>query len=465
MDADNILPALEPDMGDSNGAGNELPCQEEEGVVHNVVTGIPGSNVGPDFPNVSLETLEGSNNCGMDPKSSVIVENSDMHEKSNGSAVSDEVELKDTHQVKDSKSQNGQGKSIAENLLSSDNDAATQVKKTSNAKEVKMASNATLVAKSLPKQTAAKSRSFNARYSDGNNPHKTIEPTSGMNIAHKSKHLAKSVTKSSAEIVSQSECAMGKEKLKPLRKGHCNKNEGDPESTFPTSGDANPHRVGKLPSYSFSFSCDERAERRKEFYSKLVEKINAKEVEKCNQQAKSKETQEAHIKMLRKSLTFKATPMPSFYQEPAPPKVELNKIPPTRPRSPKLGRKKSPAVDDEADGSHSRRSGLVSLDVRVSQNKPVEGPSPAHSKKPQRRSLPRLPSQKISLASTTNDDALLVTQKQENVTNGALTLAQEEQKVVPSAEPGQTQAIADNEPAFLDQVQPTFEQELITEEH
>ncbi|KAM1936223.1 hypothetical protein ACFX15_013520 [Malus domestica] len=119
------------------------------------------------------------------------------------------------------------------------------------------------------------------------------------------------------------------------------------KTTLPIKEDDDAHSVAsttpsgrRISASGFSFRLEERAEKRKEFFTKLEEKIQAKEEEKTNSQAKSKESQEAEIKRLRKSLTFKAAPMPSFYKEP-PPKVELKKIPTTRPKSPKLGRNKS----------------------------------------------------------------------------------------------------------------------------
>ena len=84
----------------------------------------------------------------------------------------------------------------------------------------------------------------------------------------------------------------------------------------------------------FHFRTDERAERRKDFYSKLEERMKVKEAERKRAEQKAQEEKESQLRELRKSLTYKANPVPRFYQEPAPEKPEIRKIAPTRAKSP-----------------------------------------------------------------------------------------------------------------------------------
>ncbi|KAE9586946.1 hypothetical protein Lalb_Chr23g0268521 [Lupinus albus] len=222
------------------------------------------------------------------------------------------------------------------------------------------------------------------------NPKQPIKNRSLNDKQTQPKHLGK-------PDAASSEAPIEKNKLRSLKKGPPDTVQGETDSSSPTAKDAKPRKAGALPNYGFSFKCDERAERRKQFYTQLEEKIHAKEAEESTLQAKSKETQDAEIKMLRKTLAFKATPMPSFYQEPPPPRVELKKIPTTRAKSPKLGRgKNSTYSESKGITSNSIPLGRLSLDEKMSQSKPIKGVIPVHQKKPQRKSLPpRLTSEKI----------------------------------------------------------------------
>ncbi|KAL8159598.1 hypothetical protein V2J09_001135 [Rumex salicifolius] len=89
------------------------------------------------------------------------------------------------------------------------------------------------------------------------------------------------------------------------------------------------------------FCVTQRLEKRKEFYTKLEEKQKALEAEKLEYEARNKEEEQAVIKQLRKSMVYKANPVPNFYYSGPPPKKELKKLPTTRAVSPNIGRRKS----------------------------------------------------------------------------------------------------------------------------
>ncbi|CAM6056885.1 unnamed protein product [Sphagnum tenellum] len=115
----------------------------------------------------------------------------------------------------------------------------------------------------------------------------------------------------------------------------------------------------------FNFKCEERAQKRREFYAKLEERMKAKEEERKREEAKRLEEKEAQFKELRRALTYKANPVPSFYQEPVPPKPELKKIPPTRAKSPNFtpSRRRLSCYADLTNGQRPERANRMISNV------------------------------------------------------------------------------------------------------
>ncbi|VFQ97774.1 unnamed protein product [Cuscuta campestris] len=380
MDVDDNKLAVENGMG-SEAELHQLPSDEED-VIGEKSDGIPNGHS-------TVEDLESHLKCkvnlngdeALDSYIQDVKEISTVPLESNNASGSKESEVSCSGEPKSGKVEKALGKPKNGKPLSLTGTKKGQFGKDGSSSPVILNGSNTLGA--CAKQSSVrKAKSFDERKTGESNS-KPGSPLVKTNHAKQSGHP--DITSPSDE---QLEGVKEKPSLKSLKKGPpipLSKAEVAQSALSPTTRDAKSCKAGALPNYGFSFKCNERAEKRKEFYSKLEEKIHAKEVEKTTLQEKTKQSQEAEIKMLRKKLAFKATPMPNFYQEPSPPKVELKKVPPTRAKSPKLGRKKSSPT-------------RLSLDERVPQDEPTKRHSLVGVKTPQRKSLPKLPSEKTNLS-------------------------------------------------------------------
>ncbi|KAJ0104760.1 hypothetical protein Patl1_18443 [Pistacia atlantica] len=165
-------------------------------------------------------------------------------------------------------------------------------------------------------------------------------------------------------------------------------------------------------------------------------------------------------------MTFKVTSIASFYQEPPPPRVELKKvnIPTTRAKSPKLCRKKTlTSVEPDGNGNPSTRPGQLSLDEKASQSNSAKGISPVQSKKPQQKSLPKLPSKRSNLNNSSKEEKMISPKATNEENTTSLTATKEADSLIQESAPAtgseETQLSVEEEPAVGEQDEPTFVQE------
>ncbi|XP_019154141.1 PREDICTED: protein WVD2-like 5 isoform X2 [Ipomoea nil] len=406
MDANDKKRIAENGLGCENGVDKQLHAVGEDIVVDQSDGVLNGSFTIEEAEGNFQNAVNLNDDIAIDSSVQEVIHESMVPLESNSCADSKESEVKTSGESKSGKLQKAPGKPKNVKLSNPKHAVVAGSKKGKDGKDISSSSvisNGTSASRAKqPSAPIEKSTSFNER--------KTV-----VKVNH-DKHCGRPDTTTSSSVA-QRESHKEKPLLKPLKKGPPKKSEATGQSSLsPTAADTKSHRAGTLPSYSFSFKCNERAEKRKEFYTKLEEKIHAKEMEESNMQAQTKESQEAEIKMLRKSLKFKATPMPTFYQEPPPPKVELKKIPPTRAKSPKLGRRKTSSPNRDGKNENGLQTSRLSLDEKPSQDNLARRRSLIDVKKPQRKSLPKLPSEKTYIPSETKKASPIKTSISKEIT-------------------------------------------------